>query len=96
MFQDQNKAASCDDVVPKSKYDLLEEKYNQSVESYNQLLHHLKQLQRSQFGSKSERFTELFDGQQALFEAKELDETGEFDSEDEMMILIRIQKAVFL
>jgi transposase len=37
--------------------------------------HQLKQLQRAQFGSKSERFTDLFDGQQALFESKALQTT---------------------
>jgi len=58
-----------------NKYLLLEEKYTQSVESYTVLLHQLKQLQRAQFGSKSERFTDLFDGQQALFESKVLQTT---------------------
>ena len=64
-----------DEYVSKETYLLLEEKYNQSVESYNLLLHQLKQLQRAQFGSKSERFTDLFDGQQALFESKALQTT---------------------
>jgi len=64
-----------DYILLENKYLLLEEKYTQSVESYNVLLHQLKQLQRAQFGSKSERFTDLFDGQQALFEAKALQTT---------------------
>jgi hypothetical protein len=64
-----------DYILLENKYLLLEEKYNQSVESYNVLLHQLKQLQRAQFGTKSERFTDLFDGQQALFEAKALQTT---------------------
>jgi hypothetical protein len=64
-----------DEYVSKETYLLLEEKYTQSVESDNVLLHQLKQLQRPQFGSKSERFTDLFDGQQALFESKALQTT---------------------
>ena len=67
----------------KETYLLLEEKYTQSVESYNVLLHQLKQLQRAQFGTKSERFTDLFDGQQALFESKELDDIFDSDQDDD-------------
>ena len=72
-----------DYILLENKYLLLEEKYNQSVESYNVLLHQLKQLQRSQFGTKSERFTDLFDGQQALFESKELDDIFDSDQDDD-------------
>ena len=36
-------------------------------------MYHFKQLQRVKFGSTSERFTELFDGQQVLFEKQDLD-----------------------
>mgnify|MGYP001384876777 CR=1 FL=1 len=60
----KNRDSELDDYVSKETYLLLEEKYNQSVESYNVLLHQLKQLKRAQFGTKSERFTDLFDGQQ--------------------------------
>ena len=73
MNQAQNNPKNKGDVVPKKDYDLLEKKYQHSVESYDQLLHQFKQLQRAKFGSKSERFTEIFDGQQALFESKELE-----------------------
>jgi len=72
-----------DYILLENKYLLLEEKYNQSVESYNVLLHQLKQLQRAQFGTKSERFTDLFDGQQALFESKELDDIFDSDQDDD-------------
>ena len=71
----QKRDSEPDEYVSKETYLLLEEKYNQSVESYHVLLHQLKQLQRAQFGSKSERFTDLFDGQQALFESKALQTT---------------------
>lgn len=50
----KNRDSELDDYVSKETYLLLEEKYNQSVESYNVLLHQLKQLQRAQFGTKSE------------------------------------------
>jgi hypothetical protein len=72
-----------DYILLENKYLLLEEKYTQSVESYNVLLHQLKQLQRTQFGTKSERFTDLFDGQQALFESKELDDIVDSDQDDD-------------
>jgi|TARA_B100002049_G_C16060748_1_gene367934 transposase len=82
MNQAQNNPKNKGDVVPKKDYDLLEKKYQHSVESYDQLLHQFKQLQRAKFGSKSERFTEIFDGQQALFESKEL-EGSQFDSDED-------------
>ncbi len=83
MNQAQNNDKNKIDLVPKKDYDLLEEKYNQSVESYDQLMYHFKQLQRSKFGSKSEQFSELFDGETTLFESKELDPGNPFDSDDD-------------
>ena len=69
--------------VSKLEHDLLQKKYDQSVEAYNSLLHQVRQLQRAQFGSTSERFTELFDGQQALFEEQELVDESKLENEDD-------------
>ena len=81
MFQGKKQGNKNSDYVLKTDYVFLEEKYKQSVESYDDLLHQFKQLQRAQFGSKSERFTEILNGQQALFEPKEFE--GGLEDEDD-------------
>ena len=71
------------EYVSKKDLDLLQEKYTHLLESHEFLLHQFKQLQRARFGSKSERFTDLFDGQQPLFEEKELIDFSKLDDDDD-------------
>ena len=58
------------------------EKYENAVQSYDELLFQLRQMQRAQFGSTSEKYSDIFSGQQALFEAEELlDDSGDDDDD---------------
>ncbi len=69
--------------VTKLEYDVLHKKYDQAVEAYNSLLYQIKQLQRVQFGSTSERFVEIIDGQQSLFEDQELVDFSNLEEDDD-------------
>jgi len=71
------------EYVSKKDLDLLQEKYTHLLESHEFLLHQFKQLQRARFGSKSERFTDLFDGQQPLFEEEELIDFSKLEEDDD-------------
>ena len=68
--------------VTKLEYDILQKKYDQAVEAYSSLLHQIKQLQRAQFGSTSERFVEIIEGQQSLFEEQELVDFSNLEEDD--------------
>ena len=76
-------------MTPEDKINKLEaevsrykEKYENAVQSYDELLFQLRQMQRAQFGSTSEKYSDIFSGQQALFEAEELlDDSGDDDDD---------------
>ena len=67
----------------KSELKLFQTKLDRSEKAYDLLLHNLKQLQRNQFGKKSERFIDPNNPQADLFADVELPE-GKSDSDSDM------------
>jgi len=67
----------------KSEIKLFQTKLDQATKSYDWLQHHFKQLQRHQFGRKSERFIDSNNPQANLFTDIELPTNNESNNDDE-------------